>query len=145
MSITEEMHVNCPPATAFDLMADVRKLTEWNEGASKAEMTTAGPIGQGSRFIAVNRGQEMESTITTFDRPERLEFSVTGKAMDVSGAFHFTEAGAGTTLFIEFQPHPKGIMKILFPVLKPLIRRDLAKQHLRFKAFCESQTQSHTA
>jgi hypothetical protein len=87
----------------------------------------------------------MESTITRFDRPERLDFSVTGKAMDVAAVFRFTEAGAGTTLFIEFQPHPKGIMKILFPVLKPLIQRDLAKQHLKFKAFCESQTQSHKA
>ena len=142
MTITEEIHIDCPPATAFDLMADVRKLTDWNEGASTAAMTSAEPIGQGSRFVAVNRGQEMESTITRFDRPERLDFSVTGKAMDVAAMFRFTEAGAGTTLFIEFQPHPKGIMKILFPVLKPLIRRDLAKQHLKFKDFCESHTQS---
>ena len=142
MTITEEMHIDCPPATAFDLMADVRKLTDWNDGASRAEMASAGPIGQGSRFVAVNRGQEMESTITRFDRPERLDFSVTGKAMDVAAMFRFTEAGAGTTLLIEFQPHPKGIMNILFPVLKPLIRRDLAKQHLKFKDFCESHTQS---
>jgi uncharacterized protein YndB with AHSA1/START domain len=143
MAITEEMHIDCPPATAFDLMADVRKLTDWNQGASRAEMTSAGPIGQGSRFVAVNRGQEMESTITRFDRPERLDFSVTGKAMDVSAVFRFTAAGAGTTLFIEFQPHPKGIMKILFPVLRPLVRRDLAKQHLKFRDFCQSHTQSH--
>lgn len=142
MTMTEQMHIDCPPATAFDLMADVRKLTDWNDGASKAVMKSAGPIGQGSKFITVNRGQELESTITTFDRPERLDFSVTGKAMDVDAAFHFTEAGAGTGLVIEFDPHPKGIMKILFPVLKPLIRRDLIKQHLKFKAFCESQDQS---
>ena len=94
MGITEEMHIDCPPATAFDLMADVRQLTEWNEGASRAEMTSAGPIGQGSRFVAVNRGQEMESTITRFDRPERLDFSVTGKTMAVAAVFRFTEAGA---------------------------------------------------
>lgn len=143
MAITEEMHIDCPPTTAFDLMADVRKLTHWNDGASRAEMTSAGPIGQGSRFVSVNRGQEMESTITTFDRPERLDFSVTGKAMDVAAVFRFTEAGDGTTLSIEFEPHPKGIMRILFPVLRPLIRRDLAKQHLKFKDFCESQTPSH--
>ena len=141
MAITEQLQIDCPPATAFDLMADVRKLTDWNEGASKAEMTSAGPIGQGSRFEVVNRGQTMESTITRFDRPEHLDFSVTGKAMDVAAEFRFTEVGAGTTLFIEFQPRPKGIMKVLFPVLRPLIRRDLAKQHLKFKDFCESHAQ----
>ena len=144
MAITEELQIDCPPATAFDLMADVRKLTDWNEGASKAEMTSAGPIKQGSQFVVVNRGQAMESTITRFDRPARLDFSVTGKAMDVAAEFRFREAGDGTTLFIEFQPRPKGIMRILFPVLRPIIRRDLAKQHLKFKDFCESHTQSHT-
>jgi hypothetical protein len=145
MTIREEMHIDCSPATAFDLMADVRKLTDWNEGASRAEMTTAEPIQQGSRFIAVNRGQEMESTITTFDRPKRLDFSTSGKLMDVAGAFHFAEAGSGTALVIELDPHPKGVMKVLFPVLSPLIRRDLIKQHLKFKEFCESQNQSHDA
>ncbi len=142
MTITEHMHIDCPPATAFDLMADVRRLPDWNAGASRAEMRSDGPIGQGSRFIAVNRGQELESTITTFARPERLDFSVTGKAMDVAAAFRFTETSTGTGLVIEFDPKPKGIMKVLFPVLIPLIRRDLAKQHLKFKKFCESQSQS---
>lgn len=145
MTITEQMHIDCPPATAFDLMADVRKLTDWNDGASRAEMKSDGPIGQGSQFVAVNRGQEMESTITTFDRPERLDFAVTGKAMDVAAAFHFTADGAGTGLVIEFKPRPKGLMKALFPVLKPLIRRDLVKQHLKFKAFCEAKDQPRDA
>ena len=145
MTITEEMHISCPPETVFDRMADVRKLTDWNDGASKSQMTTDGPIGPGSRFIAVNRGQELESTITRFDRPERLDFSVTGKALDVDTVFHFTEAGSGTKLTIQFDPHPKGVMKVLFPILKPLIKRDLVRQHLKFKEFCESQNQSPDA
>ena len=143
MTIREEMHIDCPPATAFDLMADVRRITDWNEGASKAEMTSPEPIEKGSQFTTVNRGQEMRSTITRFDRPNRLDFSVNSKALDVTGVFRFTKADEGTALVIEFDPHPKGIMKALFPVLKPLIRRDLLKQHLKFKQFCESQTQPH--
>ena len=145
MAITETMHIECPPEAAFDLMADVRRLTDWNEGATRAEMTSAGPIREGSRFVAVNRGQEMESTITRFDRPERLDFSVTGKVMDVTAAFRFAEAGSATTLAIEFQPHPKGVMKILFPVLRPVIRRDLRNQHLKFKDNCESERQTHNS
>ena len=137
MTITEEFHIDCPPETAFDLMADVRKLTDWNEGASRAEMMSDGPIGHGSKFVAVNRGQEMKSTITTFERPERLDFSVAGKTMNVDATFRFTQAAAGTGLSIEFVPHPKGVMKVLFPLLRPLIRRDLAKQHVKFKEYCE--------
>lgn len=32
-------------------------------------------------------------------------------------------AGAGTALAIEFEPRPKRIMKLLFPLLSPVIRR----------------------
>lgn len=142
MTISEQLHIDCPPATAFDLMADVRKLTEWNDGASKAEMTSAEPIGHESTFVAVNRGQEMKTAIVTFERPERLDFSVTGKTMDVAARFHFESVGSSTKLSIEFDPAPKGVMKLLFPVLKPLIRRDLAKQHGKFKQFCETQHQA---
>lgn len=143
MTIREQMHIDCPPTTAFDLMADVRRITDWNEGASTSEMTSTGPIGKGSQFVTVNRGQEMSSTITRFERPERLDFSVTSRALDVAGMFRFTGAEEGTQLAIEFDPHPKGIMKALFPVLKALIRRDLLNQHLKFKEFCEAQAQPH--
>ena len=107
MTIREELHIDCPPETAFDLMADVRKLTDWNDGASKAEMRSAGPVGPGSTFIAVNRGQEMESTITTFQRPDRLDFSVKGKAMDVAATFRFSGVGSGTQLSHRIRPRPE--------------------------------------
>ena len=33
---------------------------------------------------------------------------------------------------------PKGFLKAIFPLMRPVIRSDLAKQSQRFKAFCES-------
>jgi hypothetical protein len=79
--------------------------------------------------VTANRGQELESGITTFDPPSRVDFEVTGRLMDVAGSFTFTASGAGTALAIEFEPHPKRIMKLLFPLLSPVIRRDLRTQH----------------
>jgi hypothetical protein len=32
MTLSEQLHVNCPPAMAFDLFADVRNITRWNDG-----------------------------------------------------------------------------------------------------------------
>ena len=142
MTIREQMAIDCDPEMAFDLMADVRRLTEWNDGASTAEMLGAGPIGEGTQFVAVNRGQEMQSTITRFDRPELLEFAVTNKALDVDASFQFTGTASNTELVIEFEPHPKGVLKALFPVLKPFIKRDLRNQHVKFKEFCESQART---
>jgi hypothetical protein len=145
MTKTEELHIECPPATAVDLMADVQNITRWNDSVSRAEMTTDAPIGQGSQFITVNRRQQLDSTITTFDRPERLASSVTSKLMDMTGTFTFTETDAGTTLVMVFDPSPKGVMSVLFPLLSPLMRRDLLKQHAKFKKPCEIQAQSKDA
>ena len=138
-TIKEELHIECSPTTAFNLMADVREITRWNGGASRADLLTEEPVGLGSQFVTINRGQRLESTITKFDRPERLEFAVTGKMMDVDGTFAFVDTDGATTLFLEFAPRPKGVMTVLFPLLKPLIRRDLVKQHAKFKDFCETQ------
>ena len=144
MRMTEDLPINCPPATAFDLMADVRNEKQWNDDVSRAELTTDEPIGHGSTFVTDHGAPlgQIESTITTFDRPGRLEFDATSKRMDLAISFTFTETASGTLVHGEFDPKPKGIMAVLFPVLRPMIRRGMAKQHQNFKALCEAQGES---
>lgn len=142
--MTEELTIDCPSATAFDLMADVRNEAEWNDDVSGAEMRSEGPVGQGSKFVT-HHGRplgQIDSTITTFERPGRLEFTATSKRMDLDISFTYTETDTGTLVHGEFDPKPKGIMKLLFPLLRPMISRDMAKQHQNLKAFCESQARS---
>jgi hypothetical protein len=50
------------------------------------------------------------------------------------------DTGSGTLVHGTFDPTPKGIMRVLLPLLRPMIRRDMAKQHQNLKALCESQT-----
>ena len=142
MTFTEDIRIGCAPAIAFDLMADVRNEVRWNDGVSRAELTTDEPVRLGSEFVTDHGGPlgEIESTITVFDRPERLEFSATSKRMDLAISFTFTEDGSGTLVHGTFGPTPRGIMAVLFPLLRPMIRRDMAKQHQKFKALCEAQS-----
>jgi hypothetical protein len=143
MQITEDLSIDCPPATAFDLMADVRNETQWNGDVSRSELTTDEPVGPGSQFVTYHGAPlwQIESTITVFDRPGRLEFTSTSKRMDLEISLTFTETGSGSHLHGTFDPKPKGIMTVLFPLLRPMIRRDMAKQHQSFKTLCESQAQ----
>ena len=141
MTITEDIHIQCPPAIAFDLMADVRNEAGWNDDVSRAEMTTDGPVGLGSRFITVHGRPlgEVESTITSFERPERLEFRAASKRLDLAISLTFSETGSGTVVHGTYEPKPRGIMAALFPLLRPMIKRDMAKQHQNFRALCESR------
>lgn len=144
MTITEDLQIDSARAAVFDLMADVRNETRWNEDVSRAELLTGEPVGQGSRFVTDHGGPlgQIESTITVFDRPDRLDFEATSKRMDLAISFTFTDSGSETLLHGTFDPKPKGVMAVLFPLLRPMIRRDMAKQHQRFKALCEARSSS---
>ena len=99
---------------------------------------------RGSQFVTDHGPPlgQIESTITVFDRPARLEFDATGKRMDLAISFTFTETDSGSLVHGKFDPKPKGIMMVLFPVLRPMIRRGMAKQHQKLKTLCEAQGRS---
>jgi len=62
--------------------------------------------------------------------------------MDLAISYTFTAVGSGTLAHGTFDSKPKGVMAVLLPLLLPMIRRDMARQHQHFKALCESQEQS---
>ena len=138
MKFEVETEISRTPAEAFDKMADVRNETRWNSQVSRSELTSDEPVREGSVFTTVNRGKEYNATISTYDRPRRLAFDVTGKPMDITATFSFEPNGEGTVLKGEFDMRPKGVLKAIFPVMKPVIRKDLAKHSQSFKDFCEA-------
>lgn len=141
MTFTEDLRIECAPSTACDLLADVRNETHWNDGVSQADLVTDEPVGLGSQFVTDHGSPlgKIESTITAFDRPGHLEFEATSKRMDMAISFTFTAADSGTLVRGTFDPKPKGVMAVLFPLLRPMIRRVMTKQHQHLKALCETQ------
>ena len=146
MRVTTTTRIACPPEQLFDTLADLRNEPQWNSRVSTAELRntelrntelrSTESIGQGSRFAIVNGGTPYDVTITTYDRPSRLGIEASGKP-DLTIAYTFTPAGEGTDLESTFDFRPRGVLKVLFPLLAPVIRRDVPKQHASLKALCE--------
>ena len=136
--IKDVMHANCSATTAFDLLADARNELRWNSGVSAVELMTSEPIGEGSQFSFVDKRGQHEVTITSFERPNRLAFELRDPQMDVDIEIVFTEVDGVTTITGTFTPETRGLMTLLFPFLKPLIRRQIAKEHVNFVQLCES-------
>jgi hypothetical protein len=124
------------PEVAFDAMADARNETKWNSKVTRSELVSSEPIGQGSRFRTVNRGQTYDATITDYERPSRITFEVTGKQMDITSTFTFAGEAQETAVHGTFDFRPKGALKALFPLLRRMIARDLPKQMESFSRFC---------
>jgi len=134
--VTTSTEIACPPEQVFDTLADLRNDAEWNSRVSSAELRSAEPIGPGSRFAIVNGGTPYDVTITTYDRPSRLVLEASGKP-NLTIEYTFRPSGEGTDLESDFDFRPSGVLKVLFPLLAPVIRRDVPKQHASLKARCE--------
>lgn len=123
----------------FDAMADARNEPKWNSEVSKSELTSSEPISKGSTFRTVNRGNSYDAVLTSYARPDSLTFDVSGKSFDITGRFDFKAADGGTTVTGSFDMRPKGFMKLMFPLMKPMISKDFPKQGANFKKFCENR------
>jgi len=86
------------------------------------ELLTPLPIGLGTRFRARmgRAGTEMLVELTAFDRPHRLGSRTTSSMMETSGALTFAAEGEGTVMGWDWQVHPKGWMRMLSPLVRPL-------------------------
>lgn len=136
MHVTATTRIACPPEKVFDLLADLRNDRQWNSRVSRAELRSPEPIGPGSRFAVVNGGTAYDVTISGYDRPSRLVFEASGKP-DLTIACRLTPTGEDTELESDFDFRPSGALKLLFPLLAPVIRRDVPRQYASFKALCE--------
>ncbi len=135
--LIENVFIECGPSTAFDLMADVRNETRWNKGVSVAELQGEGPVREGSRFRTVYRGLENEITIAEFDRPQHLVVASTSKAMDFDTTYTFTGVDGGCSLVVSTDVRPKGFVSVLSPLLRLMLRRELANKYATVKRAIE--------
>ncbi|HST18540.1 MAG TPA: SRPBCC family protein [Gaiellaceae bacterium] len=136
MRVTTTTRIACPPEQVFDTLADLRNEPRWNSRVSTAELRSTESIGPGSRFGIVNGGTPYDVTITDYDRPSRLVLEASGNP-DLTIAYTVTPTVDGTQLVSDFDFRPRGALKLLLPLLAPVIRRDVPKQYASLKALCE--------
>lgn len=142
MIVNVEVTVAVPIERVFDLMADTRNEPQWNSRSSSASLVSGEPIGQGTEFTTVNRGREFRAVLAEYDRPRHLAYDVTGQPMTIRGTLDFVETGDSTRMTGSFDFTGHGPMKVMLPLMAPMIRRDFPRQMASFKAFCEADATS---
>ncbi len=119
--INGEITINRPVQEVFDFVADERNEPRYNPRMLRAEKLSPGPVGLGSRFRAVMRSRprpvEMTTECTGFERPRRLASTTRLSKMDIQGTLTFDPVPAGTRMQWSWQLQPRGVLKLMSPMM----------------------------
>jgi carbon monoxide dehydrogenase subunit G len=122
-----EMMTKRSPEEAFDFLADIRNENSWNPRALHIEKTSSGPIGAGTTFTGRYRALATLTTeLTDYERPSRFSFRTRGKHLRMDGTFHFDEVDGSTRVRFSVEMQPRGLLRLLSPLMSPMVRRQNA-------------------
>ena len=127
--------IDAPVDELFDLMADPATEERWNPDALEVRRIDNGPIGPEAQWQGRYKGMgSMHITLVEYERPTRLVFAITGSRMDMHWTFTYAPAGTATELAAAAQLRPKGAMRLLSPLLGPMMRRTFSKRPAQLAA-----------
>jgi hypothetical protein len=141
--IEGEIVINRPVEEVFDFVADERNEPRYNPRIRRAEQISAGPIGVGTRFraetISMGRTIEMVIEYTGCERPRWLASSTNMSSMDVQVALTFGPIPEGTRMRWSEDVMPRGILKLMDPLVTRIGRRQEQRIWTGLKHFLEGQ------
>jgi uncharacterized protein YndB with AHSA1/START domain len=137
--VQETVVIARDPEEVFDVAVDPEKQLEWDAGNLKrVEKLTPEPLGRGSRFRGTFKGfGTVEYEYDELDRPRRFSHRAN---LPVGGAHHLFElapAEGGTRLTQTIVATPKGLGKLVTPVMKPMIKRRIRTINAELKVHLE--------
>ena len=122
-----------PVDVVFDYVADQSNEPQYNPQMVRAEKITPGPVGKGTRF---------RSAVASMGRTAEMliECTTTMRQANISYTLRFEPAAAGTRMHWSGLVRPKGVFRLLGPVITWLGMRQeqriwtSLKQHLEAAA-----------
>ena len=134
MRIEQTFSVNRPPEIVFDYLTNPSNLAAWQTSKTSVEQLTDGPPQLGTRVRERTKppgGKEFEQIVefTEFDRPARVHAHIVEGPHPIDGTWSFEPDDGGTRVHFVAEGALRGAMRILQPVAKRMIARQMAGYH----------------
>lgn len=141
IDVAIDVAVARPVDEVYEYFSDFRNENEWNVVSRNTRLLSDGPIGVGSRFCGdYERMGNMEYEILEYDHPRRLKVRGRSNNMDWISTFEFEPNGPGTIMRGTMAMRPKGLMRIVAPLMGGMVRAQTQKGMASFKATMERAT-----
>ena len=123
-----------PINEVFDYLSDPRNEPDWLPGATTVDKTSEGPVGLGSTFVGhYARAGRVALELVEFERPHRVTFRAHSKIVAFDDAVELTETDGRTLLQARMHATPRGLMRMVAPLMARTLRSQFAANwdHLR--------------
>lgn len=141
--IDGELVIHRPVHEVFDFVADERNEPRYNPRIRRAEKLSPGPIGRGTRFraeaVTLGRTTGMTIQYATYERPGRVASSIHMPAADIAGTLRFDPVPDGTRMSWSWDVSPRGLYRLLTPVIARVGRRQEQENWGGLKRFLEAR------
>jgi Polyketide cyclase / dehydrase and lipid transport len=116
-----------PVADVFGTVIDAGNFASWNPTIKASRQLTPGAVLEGSQFEWELRGfGKVRQELQEFDRNRRVRIVPHSKAISGGHRFTFTELETGTRVDHELEMTPKGLFRLMAPMMAMAGRRNLA-------------------
>jgi hypothetical protein len=142
MRIDRSIEIARPIADVFAFVSNPRNDVQWCPKVLSVEpLGSAGP-GPGARYAVVHRpvpllkARRMDYELVAWDPPHRVEWRE-DDGHDVIAVTYVLEAQARATRFTQHDEAELGAPRLLHPLIRAGIRRDLGEQLERLRVLLE--------
>jgi hypothetical protein len=145
MRVEENIEIARPLDEVFDYVADVGNYPEWMDHTLEVRKDTLGPPQEESDgfIVAIKSvGRRFETPyVRTAYEPNRqyTDRAVGGPIPDQQWDYTFEEISVGTRLTRAVEAEPGGILKLLEPLQKRAVKRQLGKDLETLKNLLEAR------
>jgi len=141
--VEESVQIAKPPSEVWNAIADYSLDLEWRRGLSEMTPDPPGPPAIGTRVHEVvrssGRNYVADTEVTDLDPGVSYRFAGNGTIGDLSGSrtVQADSSGTGSVFTYQIELQPTGGMRLLGPLLGPMLRSGLKKDLQTLKAMLE--------
>ncbi|MEA3203076.1 MAG: carboxymethylenebutenolidase [Thermoplasmata archaeon] len=127
-----------PPAAVFKAITDLRTFPDWNPTTKAAAKLTDGPVGEGTRFeLAVRGFGRTVQELREFQADRQVRLVPLSRSFTGGHRFVLRASGASTVVAHELELHPRGLLRLMAPMLGPMMRKNLHATAAALKEYVE--------
>jgi len=142
-----EQVIGVSPENLFDLVGNAERTPEWDQSIKTVTKLTEGPAGRGARYAETHRLLMREHTIelevAEYEPPRVVAFTTLAGGPPATTRIELTPDADGATLVqVTASARVAGLMSVVSPLLRRVMRRQLPRMLAQLKSYCESRLTS---